>query len=498
MFDPLEGVIDRTGDLEWANNPQVMQEHHDALLHVIEHAYSEPYIGHDSDFGVLYVGGGKYWPGIVVGIRLLRLVGYHGPIEVWHGHYSDEEPIRYSDVSDCDVRIVSTLEVAKTTKPRILNGWEAKLHAIRHARFRRILFLDADAYCVHDPTPYFDLFHDFAYWCERDRDHIKWPYVTLSGSVRHIWGVQGGQLFIDREKAWPLIVASDWICQHSDFYFQHIFGDQDAWRLVLSLTDLPYTVIGSAMWEKPAFVCSIDKRKFVVHRVDSKLFRTCDWNARVCAVDFAPHLPFESFVWSEFTKLAEHKTEECESAFQNLYQRGAHRVFDSPSDDDDKYIEHIVDLVSSHGLKRIVDLGCGGGRITREIARKTGVEVIGVDCVREILPESDLTNLSFAYANALDIDSLPEGDILLVKDVLSYWPFMHISNWLFEVIRKSKWRFIAITNNAMQLSSEMPWGRYHGINPELCKFLRRLDYKTISLSKKLILLFETKTKRGTI
>ena len=103
--------------------------------------------------------------------------------------------------------------------------------------------------------------------------------------------------------------------------------------------------------------------------------------------------------------------------------------------------------------------------------------------MREILTESDLTNLSFAYANALDIDSLPEGDILLVKDVLSYWPFMHISNWLFEVIRKSKWRFIAITNNAMQLSSEMPWGRYHGINPKLCKFLRRLDYKTISLSK---------------
>ena len=493
MFDPLGDAIDRTGDREWANNPQVMQEHYDSLLRVIDHAYSEPYIGHDSDFGVLYVGGGKYWPGVVVGVKLLRHIGYNGPIEIWHGHYSDKEPIRYSDVSDCDVRIVNALEVAKTTKPRILNGWEAKLHAIRHTRFRRILFLDADAYCVHDPTPYFHRFHDFAFWGEDDRDHIRWPNVVLSSKKRNVVGVQGGQLFINREKAWPLIVASDWICQHSDFYFQHIFGDQDAWRLVLSLTDLPYTAIGSAMWEKPAFVCSIDKRKFVVHRVDSKLFRACDWNARVCAVDFAPHLPFESFVWSEFTKLAEHKTEECESAFQNLYQRGAHRVFDSPSDDDDKYIEHIVDLVSSHGLKRIVDLGCGSGRITKEIARKTGVEVIGVDCVREILPESDLPNLSFDYANALDIDSLPEGDILLVKDVLSYWPSVYINNWIRKVLENPRWRFIVITNNPIQFPCETPWGRYHGVNPELYELLCGPDYKQIRLGNKLVLLLKTGT-----
>jgi hypothetical protein len=491
MFDPLEDAIDRTDDLEWANHPDTIREHYDALLRVIEQAYSEPYIGHDSDFGVLYVGGGRYWPGVVVGVRLLRHVGYKGPIEIWHGHYSDSEPIEESDVASYDVRITNALEVAKTTRPRILRGWEAKLHAIRHTRFRRILFLDADAYCVHDPTPYFDRFHDFAFWGEDNRDHIRWPNVVLSERKRNVVGVQGGQLFIDREKAWPLVIASDWICQHSDFYFQHIFGDQDAWRLVLSLTDLPYTVIGSAIWNKPALVCSIDKRKFIVHRVYSKLFRACDWSTRSYAVDFAPHLPLEGFVWKEFAKLAEHKIEDCEIAFKNLYYRGAKHVFDLPSNVDHAYIKYITTLVASYNLKKIVDLGCGNGRITKEIARRTGIEVVGVDCVREILPESDLPNLSFAYANALEVDSLPEGDILLMKDVLSYWPFMHINTWIRKILEKPRWRFIVITNDTTQFPAEMPWGRHHGVNPELYKSLCKLDYKQIRLGNKLALLLKT-------
>jgi len=222
MFDPLEGITDRAGDQKWANDPKTIREHYHALLSVIDHAYSEPYIGHDYDFGVVYVGGGKYWPGIVVGIRLLRLVGYRGPIEVWHGHYSDDEPIHESDVRDFEVRFVNALEVVKTTKPRILRGWEAKLHAIMNTRFRRVLFLDADAYCVNDPTPYFNRFSDFAFWGEDYRNNIQWSSVALSNKPRNIISVQGGQLFIDRENAWPLVVITNWICQHSDLSLIHI------------------------------------------------------------------------------------------------------------------------------------------------------------------------------------------------------------------------------------------------------------------------------------
>jgi hypothetical protein len=225
-----------------------------------------------------------------------------------------------------------------------------------------------------------------------------------------------------------------------------------------------------------------------VHRPVSKLFRACDWNARDCAVDFAPHLPFETFVWREFAKLAEHEVEECEPAFTNLYRRGATRVFDSPGVDDRTYLACIETLAKTHIWKKIVDIGCGNGRITKEIARRTGVEVVGLDCVREVLPESDLSNLRFEYANAFEIDSIPEGDALLVKDVLSYWPFAHVRSWLREVLARSKWRHIVVTNDATQFPSEMPFGRHHGINPELCDFLHEIAHVQIRLENKAILL----------
>jgi len=499
MIDPLANVRDHTGDRKWAYCPNTIRAHYEALDRVIDLAHNEPYAGHDSDFGIVYVGGGRYWPGIVVGVRLLRHIGYRGPIEVWRGHYADEEPIRESDVAGYDVRIVDTREVAKTTQPRILRGWEAKLHAIRHSRFRRVLFLDADAYCVVDPTPYFDRFSDFAFWSE-NRQNIRWHYVWPSHDRRDVIGVQGGQFFVDRETAWPLVVIADWICQHSDFYFQHVYGDQDAWRLALAITELPYTIVGPATWHHPAFVCAIENRKFVVHRPVSKLFRACDWNARDCAVDFAPHLPFETFVWREFAKLAEHEIEECESAFACLYRRGATRVFDSPSPDDRAYLACIETLAKTHSWTKIIDLGCGNGRITKEITRRTGVEVVGLDCVREILPESDLSNLRFEYANAFEIDSIPDGDALLVKDVLAYWPFAHVRSWLREIVARSKrerqrhtkWRHIVVTNDVLQFPSEMPFGRHHGINPELCDFLHGVEHAQIRLENKAILLISVR------
>jgi len=102
-----------------------------------------------------------------------------------------------------------------------------------------------------------------------------------------------------------------------------------------------------------------------------------------------------------------------------------------------------------------------------------------------------LPNLSFAYANALEVDSLPEGDILLVKDVLSYWPFEHINNWIRKVLENPRWRFVVITNDTTQFPADTPWGRYHGVNPELCESLCKLDHKQIRLGNKLALILET-------
>jgi len=40
---------------------------------------------------------------------------------------------------------------------RILNGWELKVYAILHSRFRKVLLLDADDVPASDPGFFFDI-----------------------------------------------------------------------------------------------------------------------------------------------------------------------------------------------------------------------------------------------------------------------------------------------------------------------------------------------------
>jgi hypothetical protein len=120
--------------------------------------------------GIIYVGGGKYWPGIVAGIRLLRTeLKCTLPVEVWYrGDCEEVNPadvyafpnVTFHDVDELgrqngDNR-VPTGKVAS-------GGWEAKLYAIYHTSLDRVLFLDADAYCVNNPVPLFQLLDNYSF-----------------------------------------------------------------------------------------------------------------------------------------------------------------------------------------------------------------------------------------------------------------------------------------------------------------------------------------------
>ena len=59
MIDPLANIRDHTGDRKWAYRPNTIRAHYEALDRVIDSAHNESYVGHDCDFGVVYVGGGR-------------------------------------------------------------------------------------------------------------------------------------------------------------------------------------------------------------------------------------------------------------------------------------------------------------------------------------------------------------------------------------------------------------------------------------------------------
>lgn len=230
--------------------------------------------------GVIYVGGGRYWPGIVIGVHMLRAAGCSLPVEVWHR--GDHEPVNPADVAGLGVRIIDIDALGRVlddnrvdTPDEYAGGWEAKLYAITHTQFDQVLYLDADAYCVANPASLFEMLNisPFVFWHDLPAmgRTISWGRVWPAGAGP-VPTVQGGQLVIDRRRAARLIRVAHWICQHSDYYFGSMYGDQDAWRVALAATGHDHLCLGAADWERPAFVCRLAGVPLVVHRCQDKLY----------------------------------------------------------------------------------------------------------------------------------------------------------------------------------------------------------------------------------
>lgn len=275
--DPIPCVpCVQSHDQEWADHPGTIAEHMLILKSFVDGRESLPDPQDASQDGIVYVGGGRYWPGIVVGIRMLRSTGCQLPVQVWH---RAEEPVRPSDVEGLNVELInSTLHAAKHGGARILGGWEQKLWAIAHCGLRRILYLDADAYVVANPTALIESLEigaPFQFWKDQAGmdSNVKWEKVWKSGS-NGVPAIQGGQLLIDIPRAWRAVVVAHWMNQHSDFFYKHLFGDQDIWRVAFAALNDPslWLCLGNAPWVHPAFVIPVGSEPMIVHRCRSKLF----------------------------------------------------------------------------------------------------------------------------------------------------------------------------------------------------------------------------------
>ncbi len=267
----------------WPWMPATRDEHVAALAEVVRltEGIAAP---ERSGQGVLIVGGGKFWPGVVISCRLLREVGYDGPIHVWH--MGKSEPVNLADVVGLNVTVVDAEDYVSRMpphqRPRKLGGWEAKSFAIMHCGFEKVFYLDADAYVVRDPSPLFSLLNDspFAYWQE-PYDNVWGPYHGLHpATIREVTPVQSGQMLIDVRRFWREIVIARWIDDHADYFcprtseprkYWHQFGDQDSWRVALAYTHQKRTVVGPAKWKDFYFTYKHDNEDIIVHRCGSKL-----------------------------------------------------------------------------------------------------------------------------------------------------------------------------------------------------------------------------------
>jgi SAM-dependent methyltransferase len=113
-----------------------------------------------------------------------------------------------------------------------------------------------------------------------------------------------------------------------------------------------------------------------------------------------------------------------------------HTQLDYDSPDADEFwrsggsnLDHTLDVfgLSFAGDERVVEIGCGAGRITRAIAARVA-HVVGVDVSAEMIDRAkeglaDVANAEFAVGNGLDLEHLPDGGFDVAY---SFIVFQHI------------------------------------------------------------------------
>lgn len=446
---------------------------------------THPHYGSGAGDGIVYVGGGKYWPMIVAGIRVLRDTGCKLPVEIWYRGKCEDvfpEDIEGLNVALCDVDSFADVFGDSRVPTGLVckGGWEAKLYAIYHSSFDRILFLDADAYAVVDPTPLFKLLdgHSFVYWKDlpSQANSVKWKNVYPEGAYKAVPQVQGGQLLIDRIKAQQLISTCNWMCQQSDYFFKQMYGDQDTWRVGLTMGLADSLCLGPAKWVQGiAFECSHDGVAYILHRCKGKLFETKYipvGNRKYTNPNYA--LPREADLFSYFGAVVNTRETPAYDTFSDIYRKalwGKKNQSGSGSTlkEGQLYIDTMNRLIRENGWKSIVDVGCGDGLIGSRLQVE---HYTGVDCVPSLLAENRKRYFGKNYL-ALDIsekyDTIPVADCLVCKDVLHHWPTETVKRLLDYLIRSNKWKALVFCQDNKQLSDtqDCHLGGFRGLSFKL-------------------------------
>lgn len=138
---------------------------------------------------------------------------------------------------------------------------------------------------------------------------------------------------------------------------------------------------------------------------------------------------------------------------------------------------------------KVVDLGCGDWRIG-ELMDWSGVDYVGVDVVPEVIEANRRRdtpdNVSFVCLDAL-VDDLPEGDVLVVKDVLQHWPNADVVRLLDAA--EERFTFTVVTNDVSskshpaKVNSDIALGDWRPIDIERAPFDRvaidHVDYPVL-------------------
>ena len=249
----------------------LMRRHADRFLKAIS-AY--PKGEHQGRGIVICAGGPKYFTCAWVCVKMLRRLGCTLPVEFWHLGKAEMTPEMEALVAPLEVTCVDAHEVRQRHPARTLGGWEVKCYAILHSRFKDVLLLDADNVPVKNPEFLFDTPQ------YTETGAIFWPDCNRLGPKREIWRICGvrhrdewefesGQIVVDKERCWQALQLAMHYNEHSDFYYQHIYGDKETFHLAFRRTGKEYAMPARSRRTVQGTICQDDfgGRLLFQHRI---------------------------------------------------------------------------------------------------------------------------------------------------------------------------------------------------------------------------------------
>jgi hypothetical protein len=124
------------------------------------------------------------------------------------------------------------------------------------------------------------------------------------------------------------------------------------------------------------------------------------------------------------------------------------------------YIPFLKNFITTKDIKTVVDLGCGDFLCGPSIYDDLDIIYTGYDVYNKIinynkkiytLPKYNFIHLDFLNNK----DSVLNGDLCILKDVLQHWSFEHIYTLLDYLVETKKYKYIPITNCCNQLNDTL-------------------------------------------
>lgn len=197
---------------------------------------------------VIVAGGGRCFTNAYVALFNLRsVVRTELPIQLWYLGPEEMSPEMKRIVGRFDVELIDAHEVRRQHPIRRLGGWECKVFAAMHTRFRHVVLLDADNVPLIDPASLLDL-PEYAstgtiFWPDNQshpQDSLVWDLFRVPS--RYELEVESGQLVVDKERCWlPLNLALHFNAW-SDIYYRYIYGDKETFHFAWRRLGQPYAM----------------------------------------------------------------------------------------------------------------------------------------------------------------------------------------------------------------------------------------------------------------